>query len=99
MKELKLKNPYHDEVRDYIRDQKLIQALKVVREQTGLGLREAKDLVDGVRGGWAKLTLEVEEVYDPILIAPGYVEMGISKQEFNQVLDRLDKIEKAIGLQ
>jgi ribosomal protein L7/L12 len=35
-------------VRDLKRGGKVIQAIKLTREQTGLGLKEAKDLVDGL---------------------------------------------------
>lgn len=34
------------EVRQLARDGKKIQAIKVLREQTGLGLKESKDIVD-----------------------------------------------------
>jgi ribosomal protein L7/L12 len=34
------------EVRQLVRDKQKIQAIKLVRQQTGLGLKEAKDLVD-----------------------------------------------------
>ena len=34
------------EVRQFTRDKQKIQAIKLLREQTGLGLKEAKDMVD-----------------------------------------------------
>ena len=34
------------EVRQLARDGKKIQAIKVLREQTGLGLKESKDIID-----------------------------------------------------
>jgi hypothetical protein len=37
------------QVLDYTRDGQLISAIKLVREATGLGLKEAKDLVDEMR--------------------------------------------------
>lgn len=36
----------HERVDGLIRDRKLIEAIKVVREATGLGLKESKDLVE-----------------------------------------------------
>jgi hypothetical protein len=36
-------------VREYIRDEQLISAIKLAREATGLGLTEAKDLVEDMR--------------------------------------------------
>ncbi len=36
------------EVQQLVMQDKKIQAIKLLREQTGLGLREAKDIVDGL---------------------------------------------------
>lgn len=56
---------------------KKIQVIKVVRELTGLGLKEAKDLVDGapkpVKEGVSKA--EAEEVKKKIVEAGGKVEI------------------------
>ena len=56
---------------------KKIQVIKVVREITGLGLKEAKDLVDGapkpVKEGIAKA--EAEELKKKIEEAGGSVEL------------------------
>ena len=38
--------PWSDEVNALVRDGKKIQAIKVYREATGAGLKEAKDAVD-----------------------------------------------------
>ncbi|MCD9876847.1 ribosomal protein L7/L12 [Streptomyces guryensis] len=38
--------PWSDEVNTLVRDGKKIQAIKVYREATGAGLREAKEAVD-----------------------------------------------------
>jgi len=38
-----------DKVKDYIKDEKVIMAIKYVREVTGLGLKESKQFVDGYR--------------------------------------------------
>ena len=37
------------QVNDLLRNDQLIQAIKLVREATGLGLREAKDLAEAMR--------------------------------------------------
>ena len=56
---------------------KKIQVIKVVRELTGLGLKEAKDLVDGapkpVKEGIAKA--EAEDIKKKIEEAGGSVEL------------------------
>ncbi len=39
------------EARDLADAGNMIQAIKLVREQTGLGLKEAKDIVDAYRAG------------------------------------------------
>jgi large subunit ribosomal protein L7/L12 len=56
---------------------KKIQVIKVVRELTGLGLKEAKDLVDGVpkpvKEGISKA--EAEEVKKKLVEAGGTVEL------------------------
>ncbi|MCB1519537.1 MAG: ribosomal protein L7/L12 [Hyphomicrobiaceae bacterium] len=36
-------------VRDLVRQQRVIEAIKLVRQETGLGLKESKDLVDRMR--------------------------------------------------
>lgn len=41
-----LNDPQYAEVREYIRQGKKINAIKVLREITGLGLKESKDIVD-----------------------------------------------------
>jgi large subunit ribosomal protein L7/L12 len=57
--------------------EKKIQVIKVVRELTGLGLKEAKDLVDGapkaVKEGIAKA--EAEEIKKKLEDAGGSVEL------------------------
>ena len=57
--------------------EKKIQVIKVVRELTGLGLKEAKDLVDGapkaVKEGVSKA--EAEDVKKKIEEAGGSVEL------------------------
>ena len=57
--------------------EKKIQVIKVVRELTGLGLKEAKDLVDGapksVKEGIAKA--EAEEVQKKLVEAGATVEL------------------------
>src|SRR6202051_576041 len=57
--------------------EKKIQVIKVVRELTGLGLKEAKDLVDGapkeVKGGVTKA--EAEEVQKKLVDAGATVEL------------------------
>ena len=57
--------------------EKKIQVIKVVRELTGLGLKEAKDLVDGapkaVKEGVTKA--EAEEVQKKLLEAGATVEL------------------------
>ena len=57
--------------------EKKIQVIKVVRELTGLGLKEAKDLVDGapkaVKEGVSKA--EAEDVKKKIEDAGGSVEL------------------------
>lgn len=40
-----------DEVRFLLTTNKMVYAVKLVRDRTGMGLREAKDLVDDVRKG------------------------------------------------
>lgn len=40
----------HPEVLELIRSGEIIQAIKLLRQETGAGLKEAKDLVDSVRG-------------------------------------------------
>jgi LSD1 subclass zinc finger protein len=40
--------PYEDEVLTWLREGKKVQAIKVVRAHTGLGLRECKEYVEGL---------------------------------------------------
>ena len=51
--------------------EKKIQVIKVVREITGLGLKEAKDLVDG---------------------APKNVKEGVSKEEAEEVKNKIEEV-------
>lgn len=51
--------------------EKKIQVIKVVREITGLGLKEAKDLVDG---------------------APKNVKDGVSKEEAEEVKNKIEEV-------
>ncbi len=51
--------------------EKKIQVIKVVREITGLGLKEAKDLVDG---------------------APKNVKEGVSKDEAEEVKNKIEEV-------
>lgn len=46
--------PVDNEAREFIRQAKIIQAIKRVREVTGLGLGEAKALVDYTRDTYAR---------------------------------------------
>lgn len=41
----------HDEVRRLAQEGKVIEAIKLYRDQTGAGLAEAKQHVDGLRNG------------------------------------------------
>lgn len=41
--------PVMDQVLELVRNNRLIEAIKVVREATGLGLKESKDLVDNLK--------------------------------------------------
>lgn len=38
----------------FIPDGKLVHAIKIIREHTGMGLKDAKDAVDTVLGHWGK---------------------------------------------
>ncbi len=51
--------------------EKKIQVIKVVRELTGLGLKEAKDLVDG---------------------APKNVKEGVSKDEAEEIKNKIEEV-------
>lgn len=42
-------NPMMDQVVALLRQNRKIDAIKVYREQTGLGLKEAKDVIDNMR--------------------------------------------------
>ena len=44
-------NPLVPEIRDLAREGRKIEAIKRLRERTGLGLREAKDAVDAIEAG------------------------------------------------
>jgi large subunit ribosomal protein L7/L12 len=56
---------------------KKIQVIKVVRELTGLGLKEAKELVDG---------------------APGTVKEGATKEEAEEMKNKLEEVGAAVAL-
>jgi len=56
---------------------KKLEVIKVVRELTGLGLKEAKDLVEG---------------------APKTIKEGVSKDEANQIKDKLAAAGAAVEL-
>ncbi len=81
---------------------KKIQVIKVVRELTGLGLKEAKDLVDGapkpVKEGVSKAEAadvkSLKEAKDLVDGAPKPVKEGVSKAE---AADVKKKIEDAGG--
>jgi ribosomal protein L7/L12 len=52
----KVVGPLEDQVRALVRAGRKINAIKLVREQTGIGLKEAKDAVDEFEAtGWLRL--------------------------------------------
>ena len=42
---------YEEKIREKLSDGRPIEAIKILREQTGLGLKEAKDVIDGMANG------------------------------------------------
>lgn len=42
-------NKWHKEAIQFVRGQQMVSAVKLCREKTGFGLKEAKDIIDAVR--------------------------------------------------
>jgi ribosomal protein L7/L12 len=79
-----------DRLKQLVREGNKIEAIKLVREQTGLGLKEAKDAVDAIeRGELLELAPRVAEA--------GHGVSGVDLDEINELLLQNKKIE-AINL-
>lgn len=73
-------------IRVLIQQQKKIEAIKLVRERTGLGLKEAKDYVEEVERGGAP-------ALPPLHPAPAPIQPGALDSEVRALLGRDRKIE------
>ena len=59
--------PYNTKIKidNLIRDNKILEAIQLYRNQTGCGLKEAKDYIENLKSGFAKNKFEVNnEVID-----------------------------------
>jgi ribosomal protein L7/L12 len=75
-----------DHIRQLVQDGKKIDAIKLVREQTGVGLKEAKDAVEAIeRGETPDLRL--------VAAAPPHGVSGVDLDEINELLLQNKKIE------
>ena len=75
-----------DRVRQLVLDGKKIDAIKLVREQTGLGLKEAKDVVEAIERG------ETPNV-QPVAAAVTHGVSGVDLDEINELLLQDKKID------
>lgn len=91
----------YEEVLSLIRADRKIQGIKVVRERTGLGLAEAKNLADAIdEGRWApaptgSLADRVRELLDQDRVADAVLvvsqETGMTEDEASRFIGSLDR--------
>lgn len=93
------------EIQELIRQRKKIHAIKLIRERTGLGLKEAKDLADAMEHGYQPpvsapagtrppLSERVRALRDagdrPSAVAMVQAETGMSRDEAERFVSALD---------
>jgi ribosomal protein L7/L12 len=77
----------HRQVADLLRQRRKIQAVKLVREQTGLGLAEAKAVVDRVEAG--QPLPPVAPAGQPAVVRPEVVEQVAELKRRNQPIQAI----------